>query len=209
LQKIKRFFRAALLLLAISRHVHQTISKHQARALVTHELLQIDFCECGCFRLAGSERWTRPLDPELTRAEAARYLNVSPMTVTRPAKRPHGKQVAGWHGRREWRYTTKQLDRLRFGAHGNPHPESVVFAPGHRTPRCPGRRTRAGGAASNQHLAFRESSEMERICGSRGIGGSSTQSFNMGLENEMIVVASLPVSNDGPPIAGSSRQSRQ
>jgi hypothetical protein len=176
---------------------------------VTHELLQIDFCECGCFRLAGSERWTKPLDPELTRAEAARYLNVSPMTVTRLAKRLHGKQVAGWYRRRDWRYITKQLERFRFGAHGNSHPESVVLAPARRTPRGPGRRTRAGGAPSNQHLAFRESPEMERICGSGGIGGSSTQSFNMGLENEMIVVAPLPVSSDGPPIAGSSRQSRQ
>jgi hypothetical protein len=131
------------------RHVHQTISKHQARALVTHELLQIDFCECGCFRLAGSERWTKPLDAELTRAEAARYLNVSPMTVTRLAKRLHGKQVAVSHGRRERRYSTKQLDRFRFGPHGNPHPESVVLAPGHRTPRRPGRPTGAAASPSN------------------------------------------------------------
>jgi hypothetical protein len=77
-------------------HKHQPIARAEARALAVHESLAIVFRECGCFRLAGSERWTRPLNPELTRAEAAKVFCVSLRTTTRNAKLLHGKRVAGY-----------------------------------------------------------------------------------------------------------------
>jgi excisionase family DNA binding protein len=95
-------------------HIHAVAASTTARTLLIHKTLDVSFCECGAFRLNGSQRWTKPLEPELTRVEAARYLNVSLMTITRLGKQLHGKRVAGWRGHREWRFSRKQLDRFRF-----------------------------------------------------------------------------------------------
>jgi hypothetical protein len=56
-------------------HKHVAIATERARTLVTCARLEVAFCECGAFRLNGCNRWAMPLDPELTRIEAARYLN--------------------------------------------------------------------------------------------------------------------------------------
>jgi hypothetical protein len=45
-------------------HKHQAVTNAPARALLSDKPLAIEFCECGCFRLNGSARWTRPLDPD-------------------------------------------------------------------------------------------------------------------------------------------------
>ena len=38
-------------------HKHVTVSRTEARAMASHPQLDIDFCRCGAFRLAGCERW--------------------------------------------------------------------------------------------------------------------------------------------------------
>jgi hypothetical protein len=60
------------------RHIHAAISHETAHALGTCRELLLTFCECGAFRLNGSERWVKPHGPppnEFTAAEITSRLN--------------------------------------------------------------------------------------------------------------------------------------
>jgi hypothetical protein len=101
-----------------ARHVQPTDPTY-AHALTTVSDCtreRVVFGTCGAFRYGEMTRWVVPLPPDFNRAEAARYLRVSPITITRlaPGRDLRGRKHRNARGLGEWTFSQRALDRFRF-----------------------------------------------------------------------------------------------